>query len=203
MPNTSATGGFLPPAPLPAPLEGTELLDFIQEWIVGLSGLPGKMVRPSFQVDVPNIPNAGEVWAAFRIGERPADTYPYIGHLGGGDGSDRMQRNETLMLLISFYDLGSTGQADKYAALTRDMAVVSQNLEYLLRGDFVLVATGDLQPVPVLVKSRWLYRVDLPVALRRQINRDLAVQNVETAQGVLKTDSGIGPQPIVVVDTNP
>ncbi len=78
--NTSATGGYLAPSPAPAPtpLEGQALLDFVQSWVVGITGLDGPLVRPYWQSEPPNVPQAGEAWCAFKISTRPADEFPFL-----------------------------------------------------------------------------------------------------------------------------
>lgn len=194
--NTSATGGPLSPAASPAPLEGKALLRFVQQWIVGITGLDGDMVRPRWQPEPPVIPDAGEAWASVGIGTRLADTFPQIVHDGaadGGKGADKMQRQEALDVLASFYDLGAGGEADLYASLLRDGMVIAQNREYLLKGGFDLAFSGDLIPAPVIIKTRWLYRVDLPFRLRRQINRTYPVQNLISAAGTIKALDGNRP----------
>lgn len=192
MTNTSATGGAIAPAASPAPLQGQALNRFIQVWFAGiLDGvLPGDMIRPSFQPEPPVIPEAGTAWMAFSFGARQSDTFPYIAHDADGLGSDELQRNEELPILCSFYDLGSGHDADDNLAILRDGLAMPQNHEALYP-DFAYVACGDTQPVPVLVKERWLYRVDLPVTVRRQITRVFPVRNLQSANGTLYTDSGL------------
>ena len=165
---------------------------------MGVSGLKGELVRPAFQTEPPNFPKEVNAWAAFRITDRSADTFPYVG-ADPLDGSNvgRMQRQEQLEVLISFYDLGVDGTADELATLVRDNAIVAQNAEQL-SSPLVLAYTGGLQAVPSLLKQRWLYRVDLPVTLRRQIDRDYRVLSVLSADGAIRTDVGIGPLPIEV-----
>jgi hypothetical protein len=187
----SSTGGYLIPSPVPAPLEGQALLDFLQGVIVGVTGLDGTLVRPTWQSEPPNIPDAGVAWCAFRITERPSDAFPYVKHNANGQGADALQRHETLHILCSFYDLGSGGQADYYAALLRDGLSIPQNREVLTLKNMGLVKTGEPVPVPIIVKTRWLYRVDLEVVIRRQIDRVYPVLNVTSAQGSIVTSDGI------------
>lgn len=182
MGNTSATGGPLQPFASPAPLNGVALATYIQNWIVGLTGLPGDMVRPSFQPEPPNIPNAGTVWCAFTIAKRSSEDWPGIWHqtipASGGNPQidyDELQRPEELEVLLSFYDLGFSGLADAYAELMRDGAIIPQNLEYLTNEYYGLGSVGQLQPVPVILKTRWLYRVDLPLMIRRIVARQYPV----------------------------
>lgn len=201
MPNTSASGGFLLPSATPAPLEGQDLNRFIQQWVVGITGLDGDMVRPRFQSEPPNIPDEGQVWAAIGIMDQPSDTYPAVIHHGGDDldgGYDELQRHEDLHLLCSFYDLGTNGQAQTYAKLLRDGIAIPQNREVLTRNDFGYVSVGQVLPVPSLLKVRWLYRVDLGVVLRREVKRVYAVENIASANGTLKTDDPARSVPITV-----
>lgn len=195
MTNTSATGGYLQPnpPPAPAPLEGQNLLDFLQEVLVGVTGLNGTMVRPRWQSDPPNIPNAGDAWCAFGITSRPSDTFAYVGHItnqANPQGADAMQRQETLHLLASFYDQGSSGLADEYAALLRDGFQIAQNREVLQRNGFAFVSSGELETVPSLLKERWLYRVDIALTIRRQIDRTYPVLNLDSAQIEVVAQSG-------------
>jgi hypothetical protein len=190
--NDSSTGGYLIPSGS-APLEGQALLDFLQGVIVGITGLAGNMVRPYFQSEPPNVPDAGTAWCAFRIGERPSDRFPYVRHNpddADGQGSDTLQRQEALHVHCSFYDLGSGGLADGLASLLRDGFSIAQNREVLTLNNMGLAYTGELTPVPVPVKDRWLYRVDIEVVIRRQINRTYSVLSVLSAQGTLVSSDG-------------
>src|SRR5258708_4203476 len=117
----STTGGYLLPVGAP-PLEGEALNNFLQGWIVGITGLDGTMVRPRWQAEPPNIPTAGTAWAAIGTQVRPADEFPYVRHNGaanGGAGQDELHQHEDIEILVSFYDLGTNGQADAFAALLR------------------------------------------------------------------------------------
>lgn len=189
MPNTSATGGPLAPSASPAPLEGQALLDFIQDLVVGITGLDGTVVRPRWQPEPPNVPSGGTAWAAIGVTSRTADTYPYVTHDSVND-VDAMQRHEILNVLCSFYDTGAGGQADAYAALLRDGIAIGQNREKLFLAGMGLVDVGELMAVPSLLKQRWLYRVDLPLVIRRQIDRTYPVLTILTGEATLNTDDG-------------
>jgi hypothetical protein len=192
----SSTGGYLLPSGTP-PLEGQALLDFLQAVIVGITGLDGTMVRPYWASEPPNIPDAGTAWCAFKIGARPSDKFPYVRHNpidADGQGSDTLQRHEALHILASFYDLGSGGLADGLAAQLRDGLSIPQNREVLTVNNMGLAYTGELVAVPVIVKTRWLYRVDLEVVIRRQIDRTYPVRNVLSAQTTFVTDDGLTAQ---------
>lgn len=179
--------GYLLPSDSPAPLEGAALVDFLQAWIVGVTGMPGEMVRPFWQPDVPNAPTAGTSWAAVGVTVRPSDDYPFLGMVGD---SYTMQRHETMALRCSFYDLGDTGEADKFCALLRDGAVVPQNRDYLRAAGMNLVNTETPVPVPVIVKMRWQYRVDMTVNVRREIQRVYVVPTIAGVRATLYAEAG-------------
>jgi len=191
MPNDSSTGGYLlpNPAPAPQPLEGKALMQFVQAVVVGISGLPGPMVRPRWQPEPPNIPADGTCWCAIGINNRASDTFPYVAHEAAGNGDDHMQRQEQLDLLASFYDLGISGEADLFAAQLRDGFAIAQNREALQLAGWQFAFGGDLLTVPSLLKQRWLYRVDYAFSIRRQIDRTYPVLNLESAQGTITSDN--------------
>jgi hypothetical protein len=181
----SSTGGYLRPDPAgPAPLEGQGLNDFIQAWIVGITGLDGTLVLPAFQGEPPNLPLASTAWAAFNITSYPTDDFPEIVHdpdANGGLGQDTYYGNEQADVLVSFYDIGTNGAAASNAKLLRAGAAISQNLEPLQLAGFSLLRIGTPQPAPTLVKQRWQYRVDLPITLARRTVRAYLVRNVLSA----------------------
>lgn len=182
MGNDSSTGGYLSPAATPAPLEGSALNDFLQAFMVGISGIGGTLVRPAFQTEPPVIPEADTLFMTFRYETRPADQYPYV------DAQGNMQRHEDIHILCSFYDTGTDGQADTYAALLRDGLAIDQNLEVLSLNNMGLREVGDLVAVPVLIKSQWEYRVDFPFVITREILRSYPVLPLETANIELIAD---------------
>ncbi len=200
MPNDSTTGGPVAASPTPAPLEGQALMRFLQQWLVGITGLDGTLVRPQFQIDVPNIPDAGVAWMSFRLRDQRSDTYPMVVHDGGDpaleaqgqpQGADSLHRHETIEILCSFYDTGDTGRADEYMKILRDGLAISQNKEPLWNAGMGFVACGDAVTVPSLVKTKWLYRVDLPVVIRREVVRTYPVRNLLDAVGNVTTDTGL------------
>jgi len=194
MTNTSATGGPLAPSapPAPQPLEGQALLDFLQGLFVGILGIDGKLVRPRWQPEPPNIPTEGNAWIAFGVTARPSDTYPFIGQLSGVDDANQLQRHEQLTILLSLYDLGSGGQADALAALLRDGLAVPQNRELLQLNLMGLTEVGEPIAVPSLLKERWLYRVDMTVVIAREILRNYPVLPLQEVVGTLTAESDVG-----------
>jgi hypothetical protein len=186
----SSTGGPLLPqaAPAPVPLDGTALNEFLAPILSALTTLDPTLVRPAFQGEPPDVPDAGTAWMAFRCTERPIDTYPaFVQH---SEGYTEMQRHEELRILCSFYDLGTSGLADFYAALLRDNLMIPQNAEYFAQQGMGLKLVGDKTAVPLLVKMRWQYKCDLPFVLRRPVVRWYNVLNVARGSASISTDSG-------------
>ena len=184
MTNTSSTGGYLLPESTPAPLEGQALIDFFQEWIVGLTGLPGKMVRPRWQHEPPNIPTEGTDWLAFGITNRASDTFAVELHEPLGPDYNQIRRHEVLDILVSIYG----PNADSYAQLLREGMALAQNREPLSLNSMGLVSSGSVQTVPELVKDKWYYRVDMPFSIRRQIVRDFRVLSLASAVGTVDNE---------------
>jgi hypothetical protein len=175
------SGPVIQPIDSVPPPTGAALNAILQPWLVALSTLPGPLVRPAFQSEPPDIPDAGEAWMAFRHSMRPADAYPYLGFDpagNGGIGAMGMQRHEEIHLLCSLYDLGVSGRAEALVTLMRDNMAVAQNVEYLRDYGMGMAGVGDLQPVPLVIKSRWQYRIDFPFVLRREIQRTYPIPSI-------------------------
>lgn len=184
MANDSSTGGPLTPAASPAPLQDAALQDFLQAWIVGITGLSGDLVRPRWQPEPPNLPDATVTWVAFGITRRTADTFAAELHYSTPTPYNQIRRHEILHLLASFYG----PNADEYASILREGMQVAQNLELLGANSMGLVSSEDTVAVPELVKQQWLYRVDLAFSIRRQIVRDYSVLDLASASGTLDNE---------------
>ena len=192
-PNTSATGGLLlpNPAPAPQPIEDAALVDFFEELVVGITGLPQDLVRPRWQAQMPAMPDINTDWIALGIQERPSDTFPAISHQGslnGGNGVDVLGRNETLEILVSIYG----PNADGNAALLRDGLYVSQNREALQLAGMGLKEVDRIIAVPPLYNAQWYYRLDMKVYVQRLVLRTYPVLNLESIQGTIKTGDAAG-----------
>ncbi len=209
MANDSSSSGYLQPNPAPGPLEGQELQRFVQQVVVGLTGLAGPLVVPYWQTEPPDTPQDATCWVAVMIGRQPADTFPFVGQYPwraalSGDQSDQsyyFQRHESLEIACSVYDLGSNGLADHYAALLRDNLAIPQNREILTLAGMGLKTVGDLVNVPSIFKTRWRYRVDFPFTINRQIDRIYPVLTLKAANGLLYFDNGLPPQPFTASTT--
>ena len=190
MTNNSATGGPLLPGSSSTPLSGAPLLSFLQGWLAPLCGLDPTLVRPRWQSEPSNIPDAGTAWMAFGfVGDQESDTFPYVSQSADGL-SFTLTRNEQRSLVCSFYDTGVTGEADYMSQLLRDNLSISQNCEPLIAQGFQLAYVGPRVAAPRTLSTRWVYRVDLPVVVRDQFTRTYQVLTVESATGEVYTDVG-------------
>lgn len=185
MANDSATGGPLQPEPFPVPIEDQDLDRFLQQYVAGITGLDGKLIRQRWQVEPPNLPDAGVNWVAIGVMNFDADKFSVVMHHSEGEGFDELQRHEVFDLLCSFYG----PNADKYSSLLRDGLSIIQNREPLFLAGMALVEVGQIVSVPAIIKQTWQYRVDVPVRFRRAIQRYYPVLNLLSAEGTISGES--------------
>ena len=81
--NTSQTPGYL--TPTSGPLTEEELQDVLTAMVAGITGLPGKMVRPRWQPKPPKQPEHNIPWCAVGIPDEDHDRFSAVIHEGGGD----------------------------------------------------------------------------------------------------------------------
>ena len=186
MANTSATGGFLSPDQSRLPLEGDALDDFFQEIAAGVCGLHINLVRPRWQETPPPSPPRSTNWAAIGVMKTEGEFDGYLGHDPTGDGEDNVRRFETIEVLASFYG----PECHKYAALLRDGLSIPQNNELFQRHHMGLADLGPLLATADLVNQGWRRRVDFTFRVRRTIFRTYPVQNLQSLDMKLDTNSG-------------
>lgn len=185
MPNTSATGGYLSPAASARPLEDDALAAALQAMVVGITGLPGNMVRPRWQPVVPKQPEVGTDWCAIGVTTDDSTDYPAVIHDGTGDGDDQLQRWDEFTVLASFYGPNAMGFAD----LLRDGLYIAQNREQMQADDMDLIEVGTRTTAPDLLNQQWIRRYDLPIRIRRKSVRTYPVLNILSADSTVTTDN--------------
>lgn len=185
--NDSSTGGYLLPVGDPAP--GTDDLDLdliFQASVAGITGLPGAMVRPSFQEDPPTRPPAKTDWCAVSVSLSTPDANVY--EKESADGKSQLQvRHETLEVMTSFYG----PNAITYARRLRAGLANAQNREPLTALSIGFVETHEIRRVPELVNNKWIQRRDMQITFRRKVTETYAVLDFPVA-GVHTFDDTYG-----------
>jgi hypothetical protein len=193
MPN-SATGGYLQPASS-APFPGNLTFEqFIQQVFVGISGLPGDLVRDKWQPNPPKQPDLYINWLAIGIQEEGADTFAY--NSVDQNGNNQFMRMEAITVQCSFYG----PDALKYGRLVRDGFQIGQNRETLQAAKMDFVSTSTMTRAPDLVNERWINRWEMSVFLRAEVLRVYPILDFVSAEGTLYAQgSGITREiPLVV-----
>lgn len=162
----------------PAPLEDQALENFIHDWIVGVTGLSGQLVRPRWQTEPGNLPDASATWVSFGAPEITADPYQAEVDATRLLGYNEVRRHELLSYQIRFYG----PEAGRWSAVFRDGCQVPVNREVLTLNGFGLVEAASMTKVPELVKDKWYNQVILTVVLRRQVVRRYSPGYLESAE---------------------
>lgn len=167
--------------PLPGKLNLTQ---FLQTVLVGISGLPGTMVRPKWQIAPPKQPDVAVNWMGFGITRSMPDTYSYVGV--NSSGQTVSQRQEGLEIGCSIY--GPEGL--DIETLIRDGFQIPQNLQALTAANMGFTEIGQALQVPDLINERWINRIEMSIFIRREIQRTYAIPTLISANG--KIHSVIG-----------
>lgn len=189
MANDSSTGGYLVPTSVNGDLNDDALQDFLQGIVVGVTGLAGDLVRPRFQVEPPNPPDAGTSWAAIGPGPREREHYSAIVEK---NGSAVAIRNRIIQVLVSFYG----PQAETNGELLAMGLEIAQNRETMKASGFNLVSGVEGPTIaPALIKSQWYYRVDYTFKVRQQQQYTYPILTLKSAQATLEAQSPGSTQP--------
>ncbi|VVD29161.1 conserved protein of unknown function [Paraburkholderia dioscoreae] len=183
--NDSSTGGYLLPVDAGPPYDA-ELDAIFQKMVVGLTALPGSLVRPRWQPTAPKQPEPGVDWCAIGVMVTTPDAGPAIIHVGAGEGSDVVQRHEEIELLCSFY--GPHGS--RLANMARDGMYMPQNNDILRANEMGLICVGTVTPAPDMVNQQWVRRYDVSISVRRNAQRVYPTLNLTSAEVAVRTDSG-------------
>lgn len=185
MSNDSSTGGYLQSTTGQG--EDQSLQEFLQQIVVGLTGLPGNLVFPLWQPEPPNLPPFGINWASTGRGRRTRDTFATVRHHQGSDFTgDLIHRTEILEVLCRFYGPA----AEQNSEILAMGFMEPQNREVLQLAGYGLIEVGESITIPDKLHERWTYRVDVGFRLRRAQVYTYPVLTLVAASGTIRDDSG-------------
>lgn len=183
--NSSATGGYLQPFPTPStPLPGLLTLNqFIQMVLVGISSLPGPLVRPAWQPKPPKQPDIETNWLAFGIKEVEPDgaDNAYVGYDNSSPPIPITQRQQIMEVELSVYGPAALENTE----LIRDGFQLTQNLEGLKSANMGYAYSGKAVHMPDLINERWFNRMVMSIFLRRQVQRNYPILTILSANGTI------------------
>lgn len=174
----TASISYLLPSSSPAPIYGDALDDVFQINIAGITGITDTtLIRPRWQPEPPNQPDFGTNWVAFGVQVVDGDRFSYRKHDptgNGGLGSDSLEKDETLQLLISFYGPNGTAICKQY----QDGLQIDRNRDDLMVYGIKLVEVQEARVLPALLKEKWVRRIDISATFRRRIKRSYSIPTV-------------------------
>lgn len=183
----SSAAGYLSPVLTTPPITDEVLLAAFQQCIVGITGLPGALVRERWQTSIPKQPDPSVNWVSFGIITTTTDDNAAIDH-NGDLSQDIYARHQEIELLTSFYGPNS----EYYAQLLIDGLAIAQNRDALKINLINFVNSATMRNIPELVNQQWIQRKDLPLFFRRKIERQYQVLNVDSANVGFLVDASQG-----------
>lgn len=191
----SSQAGYL--LPTQAPVYGTSLEDLFQRVVAGITGLPGNLVRPRYQLNPPTLPQADITWASLSVFVEPIRWNPY--KTLQDDLHYTVEGQETLRVLVSF--IGPEGQ--EYERRLRDGIHLAQNRDELVAAGIEFTEFAEAVNVPTIVKEQWTKRVDIRGTFQRWCVREYAVRSLLSADGTIRADRTPAGEVIGTFHTDP
>lgn len=180
MPQDTTTPGYL--LPTLEPVADGAIDQVFHALVVGISGLPGNLVRPRWQPEPPSQPAYTVNWCAIGVTMSNKDAYAYQGL---NSTEFFTEKDELLELLLSFYGPASSA----YASRCITGIQLGQNREVLYSQGIAYAEVGTATTVPVLLQQKWAKRVDVRMTFRRREVNKFAVATLVAAQGTLTADA--------------
>lgn len=194
MTNSSQTGGYLRPIPSsPAPLERKALGKVFVDLVDGLTGIDRDLIRVTWPGEQTTIPKIGDTWCGIAISPREIGAPQFTPQPDGdgGLGTVRLTYDQTLEVRFQFFDAGQDGGALELANLFQAGLMIQQNLEPLLaQGMAWAWPNVDLVQIPAVLMERWKIQVDVPLTVRRQVDRDYPIRNIVAQPIRIRPDPG-------------
>lgn len=176
MTNSSTTGGYLLPVGEALPADAS-LEDVLQAHVVGITGLPGALVRPRWQPTVPKMPEPCETWAALGITSTAVDDSPVLHQ---GDGTARYIRHETIEVMVTMYG----PQAEQKIKQLRDGLHIRQNNQSLLALGAKVIWCDGIRTIPEQYNMQWIRRYDMTYSLHRRVDLTYPIESFNSQPAI-------------------
>lgn len=154
---------------------------FIQSVLTGISGLPGELVRPKWQKEMPKQPDIDTNWLAFSESVLTPNANLFIGVQP--DGKNITSRQSRLEVQLSFYG----PRALEIYGIVADGFQIPQNLEALRFARMGFTEIGAGTRVPDLVNERWVNRLECTLVLQVEAQRTYPILTLIGATGTIHT----------------
>lgn len=193
MPSTAA--GFLVPVTGQEPTADADLDNAIHGTIHGVIGRIDKtLVRPRWVPEPANQPLYTTNWVAFGVIRSEVDndswhSHEDAGELDDNEGTDIVEHDELLYVLLSFYGPQASGNAARF----RSGIDIAQNRVLLLEQGIGLVEVQNPVKVPALMNQLWVPRVDTTLVLRRRSVTRYEIRSLKDATGMLDNEMYLTP----------
>lgn len=173
----------MPPYVLPAPQgtypKGLSFRQFLQTIFVGVSGLPGTLVRPQWQPEPPQQPDINVNWMAMGIAEVAPNASAYVGL--NQDGQVTTDRHEDVEVKLSIY---GPDNLEIYGVL-QDGFQLTQNRILLTQANMGFTEMSRALHIPDLVNQRWVDRIECSAFFRREVQRTYPVLSFVSSSGTI------------------
>lgn len=171
-PNSSAAGYLRSDT---APLYDKDLEDIFQRVVVGVTGLPGQLVRPRYQPDPPTMPGFDVDWAS--LGVAVQDDMWDAFRVTNPDGSYTVEGQETILVTVSF----SGPNHSAFARAWRDGLRIGQNRDDLTAQKIAFHSFAETAVLPALLKEQWVKRSEVRGTFHRWAVRHYPVLTIQAA----------------------
>ena len=196
----SATGGPIVPVSTTL-VDGVALDTILQGFVVGLTGLPGTLVRPRWQLVPPPAPNATTDWCAvgiterYQLGVREISQH-YTSYPSTASPVDPTGDGYTESWEVWFYRVVVTFYGPDSALYGRQMLrniSIAQNLEYLYPYSMQIVRVPQsMRTVSELTNQQFVQRQDIELELTQKIASIWPIENLQQAQITIIEEDGDG-----------
>ena len=176
--------GYIPPLGA-APSADIDLDLVFQALVKGITGLPGSMVRPRWQVTPPTQPPINTNWVGVSVVSETPDQYGFLETRWYPEALPDpaytnllFHRHWSLEVLASFYGPA----ASAYAARMQNGFHLPQNLDELRRtSGIAFQETAQQLLVPELIDQQWYRRVDVTSIFRIKRSTPYAGAELQSA----------------------